>query len=125
MNITSEFLDKCKEKLGKSTAYQLAKYWDVSEQNLSRYYNGESVPDEFMCFKIAETLEVDPAFVIAKIRAESEKNEKKRDYFRSFGGTSRKAAASIIMALALSFTWLGGLTANGGSTVFLKRRHFV
>lgn len=56
MSKTIEYLDKCKEKLNISSSYALAKAWGVSEGVLSYYYNGKSHPDEYMCFKIAETL---------------------------------------------------------------------
>lgn len=123
MNKTAEFLDKCKEKLNISSTYALAKYFDIDETALRNYYAGRRIPDEFSCFKIAEILEIDPAYVIAQIKSESEKNEKKRDYFRSFGGTSRKIAASIILGLALSLSWLSaGSDFNAFWRVFSKRR---
>lgn len=126
MNKTAEYLDLCKEKLMFSSTYKLAKHWGVGENLLSQYYNGRNSPDEFMCFKIAEVLELDPAYVIAQIKSESEKNEKKREYFRSFGGTSRKIAASIMLAVALSTSLLGvqphGSVFNALSRVFHKWR---
>lgn len=126
MNKTAEYLDKCKEKLNISSTYALAKEWEVGENLLHNYYTGKSHPDEFMCFRIAEVLEIDPAYVIAQIKSESEKNEKKRDYFRSFGGTSRKIAASIMLAVALSTTLLSALphgsVFNAFWRVFSKRR---
>lgn len=97
--IAIELLDKCKEKLNESSNYGLSKKMGISETNLSRYYSEKSSPDDFACFKIAETLNLDPAFVIAQIRAESEKDVKKAEYFRVFGGLLSKQAINIVLVL--------------------------
>lgn len=126
--IVENYLDKCKEKLNISSTYALAKKWDISEQVLSRYYNGEREPEEFACFKIAETLGLDPAYVIASVKAETEKNEKKKNYFKSFNSASRKVATSTALVAVLSFFCLIGLSIGGVKTaqaVFFKRHRFA
>lgn len=131
MKKTVELLDKCKKKLNISSTYELSEITGISEQALSNYYLNKSNPDEYVCFKIAEVLELDPAYVIAQIKSESEKNEKKREYFRSFGGSSRKIAASIAALALLGAISLGGLGLGIGESlknawrVFLRRRHFA
>ena len=128
MTKTVEYLDKCKEKLMISSSYKLAKHWEIGENLLSNYYAGRNMPDEFMCFKIAEILELDPAYVIASIRAESEKNEKKKNYFKSFNSASRKVATSTALVAVLSFFCLIGLSVGGVKTaqaVFFKRHRFA
>lgn len=99
---TVEYLNDCKKKLDISSTYALAKELDLSEQLLSNYYRGKHEADDYTCFKIAETLDLDPAYVIASVKAESEKNEKKKNYFRSFSSASRKVAASIVLAVVLN-----------------------
>lgn len=99
MSATTEFLDDCKKKLGISSTYALSKTLGISEAVLSNYYNGKRAPDEFMCFKIAETLEIDAAFVIAKIRSETEKDPKKAEYFKVFGGVLKRQAVNIVLVL--------------------------
>lgn len=100
MTITSDYLDDCKKKLNISSTYALAKIWEISEGALNNYYSGKRIPDEFACFKIAETLEIDAAYVIARIKSESEKDPKKAEYFRVFGGLLRKQAINIVLVLA-------------------------
>ena len=56
MNSAAEFLEDCKKRLGLSSTYQLANAWGLKQAVLSRYYSGDRAPDEFVCFKIAETL---------------------------------------------------------------------
>lgn len=99
MNATTEFLDDCKKRLGLSSTYQLAKAWEMNKEVLSNYYLGKRVPDEFACFKIAETLGIDAAYVIAKIKAETEKDPKKAEYFKVFGGVLKKQAVNIMLVL--------------------------
>jgi transcriptional regulator with XRE-family HTH domain len=129
--IVKNYLDKCKEKLNISSTYALSKLWDISEQVLSRYYSGEREPEDYACFKIAETLELDAAYVIATIKAETEKNENKKNYFRSFSGASRKIAASVVLTVALSISLLSALGSGITSdvrtawAVFLRRFHFA
>lgn len=131
MKKTVELLDKCKKKLNISSTYELSEITGISEQALSNYYLNKSNPDEYVCFKIAEVLELDPAYVIAQIKSESEKNDKKREYFRSFGGSSRKIAASIATLALLGAISLGGLGLGIGESlknaisVFLRRWNFA
>ena len=129
MNSISEMLDECKKKLNISSTYALSKRLGINESTLSEYYSGKHVAGNFECFKIAETLEIDPAYVIAKIKAESEKNPNKAEYFRSFIGASKKAASSIVLLVLLSFTFLNvSGTQNDFKSlwrVFLKKLHFV
>lgn len=106
------YLDECKAKLGVKTNYALNKHLNIGENRLSDYYKGRVAPDEFACFKIAECLEIDPAIVIAEIKAESEKNPEKREYFRAFRGACGKAAAGIMLVVALSSFWPNGLEAG-------------
>ncbi|GAB7562834.1 hypothetical protein LG202_08730 [Methylobacillus methanolivorans] len=131
-----EYFDECKKKLGITSNYALAKALDLSESRVSDYYKGRHTPDNYACFKIAETLEIDPAVVIAEISAENEKNEKKREFFKVFRGACGKAAAGIILGLALSFSLLnvpgdgavnlnGSLVAVTAAALFYYRRYFA
>ncbi|MFL9711436.1 helix-turn-helix domain-containing protein [Methylobacillus sp. Pita1] len=131
-----EYFDECKKKLGITSNYALAKALDLSESRVSDYYKGRHTPDNYACFKIAETLEIDPAVVIAEISAENEKNEKKREFFKVFRGACGKAAAGIILVLGLSFSLLnvpgdgaaavnGSLAAGAAAALFYYRRYFA
>lgn len=133
---TVEYLDECKKKLDITSNYALAKALDIAEQRIHDYYKGRNGPDDYGCFKIAECLAIDPAIVIAEIRAETEKNPRKREFFRVFRGACGKAAAGIILGLALSLSLLGapeggaaalnsGLVAGAAAALFYYRRYFV
>ena len=131
-----EFLDECKKKLDISSNYALAKALEIPEPRIHDYYKNKGTPDEYACFKFAECLEIDPAIVIAEIRAETEKNPRKREFFRVFRGACGKAAAGIILGLALSFSLVNapgdgaaalnsGLAAATAALLFLHRRYFA
>jgi len=79
---TKELLLECKVKLQVQTDYALAKKLDIPRERISNYMAGSRKPDEYACFRIAETLGRDPAAVIAEIRAED--GEKHAEYFRDF-----------------------------------------
>lgn len=134
--IVKEYLDKCKEKLGLSSTYALAKHWGIGEAVLGNYYNERRTPDDFACFKIAETLSLDPAFVIAKIKAETEKDEKKAEYFRVFGGVLKKQAVNILLVLVCvgslvsapdteNDNLLIAIASSCATALFLRLRRFV
>lgn len=98
---TTEYLDKCKEKLGISSTYALAKAFDVDERKLHEHYKGKGA-SEYIYFKIAQVLEMDAAYIIADIKSETEKDEVKRDFFKSFAGTLTKGVKIGLVVLCLS-----------------------
>ena len=99
---TIEYLDKCKEKLEISSTYALAKAMNIDERVLSNYKKERVLINEFVCFRIAQILDLDPAYVIADIKSGTEKDEVRREFFKSFVGSAKKNAAMLIMALCLS-----------------------
>lgn len=114
----------------------MAKEWGVSETLLSNYYKGKRIPDEFACFKIAETLGIDAAYVIARIKSENEKDPKKAEYFRVFGGLLKKQAINIVLALACVGSLLGApdngddnlfvaIASSAATALFLRNFNFV
>lgn len=104
----AEYLDKTKERLSLSSDYALAKKFEVSKQEISnvRYENRGMSP--YLAAKIAITLELDPAEVIADIESQHEKNPVRADFWRSFLG---RAAMGLMLAVTLGCLSIG----NGGS----------
>jgi transcriptional regulator with XRE-family HTH domain len=79
---TRELLLECKVKLKIDTDYALAKALDIPRPRIHDYMNGKRKPDEFACFKIAETLGREPAEIIAEVNAEQ--GGKHAGYFGDF-----------------------------------------
>lgn len=79
-----ELLERARTKLMVKSDYALAKALGIPNNRMSDYLKGKRVLDEYACFKIAEVLEDSPSRVLAKILAETAKNEDKRLYFQRF-----------------------------------------
>jgi transcriptional regulator with XRE-family HTH domain len=79
-----ELLERARTKLMVKSDYALAKALGIPNNRMSDYLKGKRVLDEYACFKIAEVLEDSPSKVLARILAETSKNEDKRLYFQRF-----------------------------------------
>lgn len=73
-----------------------------------------------MAFKTVIALELDPAHVIADLEEQREKNEKRRDFWRSFLSRAPMLIAALACTLVLSFSATyasaheaGGVLNNG------------
>lgn len=96
-----EYLKACKTKLKLDTDYQLALNLEIEQNELNFYAKGKRLPSVYACFRIAECLGLDPAIIIADIASESEKNPKKRGFFKAFMSTCMKAVAGLLLITAL------------------------
>lgn len=102
-----EYLDAAKKTIGITSDYELAKRLEVSRQAMSDYRNGKRSPDAYVVFKLAITLNLDPAMVLADLESQKETNEKKRGFWSSF---MQRAAivAVLVCTLALNFSGIAG-----------------
>lgn len=100
MTMTRDRLEEVKALLGLTSNYQLAKRLQVSQADISYAYKGEYKADEYLATRIALELGIEPIHLIAELRAEDEKNETKREFWRSF---LTRAALVIASATALTF----------------------
>ncbi|MBI4984575.1 MAG: helix-turn-helix transcriptional regulator [Rhodocyclales bacterium] len=57
---TAEYLDAARDALGIKSDYALALKLEVPRQYVSRWRNGEIIPDAYACTKLAITLNLDP-----------------------------------------------------------------
>lgn len=106
-----DLLEQTMKKVNKSTPYGLSVVFGIQDNLMYDYFNGKRVIDDYVCFKIAEILGLEASYVVAMIKAESEKSEIKRDYFKTFIGTWKKTTANIALVLVLSLSCLIG--SNG------------
>lgn len=104
MENVKKLLDAVKQREGIETDYGLAKTLDLPTQRISDYYKGRRTPDEFACLQIAQALGKPLAEVIAAVKIDTEKDEKRRSawekYYKQLGGV----AASVIFAVLLNVT---------------------
>lgn len=98
---TANYLDQCKKKLNITSTYKLAQIMEVDERKLHDHYKGKGA-SEYINFKIAQILELDPAYVIADIKSETEKDEGKREFFKSFAGSLQKTVKIGMVGVILN-----------------------
>lgn len=133
----AEIIEKAKEATGSRSYYELSHKLDISETNLSRYRLGKVAPDFYACTKLAVTIGMDPAQLMAEFQMQQEKNETRRAFYRDFLSRARKATVVGILALiSIGFCLKGPAgdggyqTANGAAIAatlgaLLYRRRFV
>lgn len=127
----SEYLDAAKKAMGIESDYELAARFEIPRQYISNYRKTGAI-DTMTAYKIAITLKLDPAQVVADLEGQREKNEKKRAFWASF--TSRARIAIVAMGLSCTLGWsfsamsgddlwrLGGAAAMTASAVYFVRR---
>lgn len=100
MKIT-ELLDATKYAKGIKSDGELARLLGVSKQAMSQYYKNERAPDDFACLKIAEALGKPLAEIITTVRAETEKDQTRREaweqYMKRLGGIAASFFGAAII----------------------------
>jgi len=125
----SEYLDATKARIGIESDYELAKRLEMDRQSIPAIRRGERHLALDVAYRIAITLELDPAQVVADLEGQREKNAKRAAFWRSFTLRAQKAAAIVLCTLALSYSvtsgegqkLLGGL-AVAASAAYVWRR---
>ena len=123
MSKAKELLLECKIKLGIESDYKLAQALEVHRTRISEYMNEKRTPDAYAAVRIAQILGRDPAEIIATIEADSEKNPKRREFWRDFLQRATQAARRGMLVLLCGLTlWGGHVTAQGG---FSRRKIYA
>lgn len=100
MSRVSELIEAARQKEGVGTNYALSKKIEIPENRLFDYENGKHMPDDYAITRLALCLELNPMDVLAEVRSETEKNEKKREFWRNF---RTRAAMQCALVVGLSF----------------------
>lgn len=90
-----DLLDKTKDAAGIESDYALAQRLGINRGRVSAYYSGKEAPNEFACLQISEITGIPLATVIATVKAESEKDEKRREAWENYMKRLGGIAASI------------------------------
>jgi len=99
---TTEYLEESKKLLGISSDYALAKWLEVTDGAMSHYKTGRRTIDDYTAARIADALGINPMEIIAAAnaeRAEREKDEKRREYWRKVFASC--AAACLLLAAGM------------------------
>jgi len=115
----TEYLSAAKARLNIESDYALAKRLGVSPQSMTGYTDGSRNIPLDMAYKLAITLELDPAMVVADLEQQREKNPQRLEFWRGF--ISRAAITLMVLActLALNFS---ATCENVANTLGGKRR---
>lgn len=103
-----ELLNAIKQAHGIDSDYGLAKLLELPRGHISEYYSGKRSPNEYACMQIATALTMPLAEVMAIVRIEAEKDEKRRDawkaYYKSIGGIAASFMMIVLSSVILIIT---------------------
>lgn len=116
MQNIKKLLDAAKAATSAESDYRLAKNLGITQARVSAYYAGKETPNEFACLKIAEALDMPLAQVIATVKAEAEKDEKRReawkDYLKKLGGIAASVFVPLCASVIFAMTAIPAHAAN-------------
>lgn len=108
----AEYLEAAKARLNIASDYALAKRLGVRPQSMTGYTDGSRNIPLDMAYKLAITLEMDPAQVVADLEAQREKNPQRKDFWTGFIRRASMLAVTVACTLVLNFS---ATCANGPS----------
>lgn len=104
MDNVKKLLDEVKTHCERPTDYAVAKKLDLHRGLICDYYKGNRVPDEFACLQIAKELGKPFEEVLATVKADTEKNEKRRlvwqNYLKQMGGIAAGIFVAVIFIVS-------------------------
>jgi hypothetical protein len=104
MKTTADFLDDLKKKFNTDSDAAAARAIGVNHrQQVSRWRQMHSTFDDELCLKIADTLDLDPTYVVACMHHQREKNEHLKTIW------SRIAEHYAVTATVITFGVLSAL----------------
>lgn len=120
----SEYLDAAKKRMAIESDYELAKRLEIPSGNLPPMRRGERNVPLDVAFKLAITLQLDPAEVVADLEQQREKNPSRKAFWSGFMSRAQHLAVVVLCTLALSFS---GIYGNGAATHggFSRRLRFA
>ncbi len=120
----AEYLDAAKARLSIESDYALGKRLDCLPNHISEVRSGKRHMPLDMAFRIAITLEMDPAQVVADLEEQREKNPKRQGFWRSFTSRAHSSAVAVLCMLALIASATCGSVPGyfgGGASLRLRR----
>jgi hypothetical protein len=106
MKTTADFLDDLKKKFNTDSDAAAARAIGVNHrQQVSRWRQMHSTFDDELCLKIADTLDVDPTYVVACMHHQREKNQALKKIWSRIA-KHYAVTATVVMAVTLTFVTL-------------------
>lgn len=128
----SEYLDAAKAVIGITSDNELAQRLGTTRQRISAYRLGQQHISAEAAFKLAITLNQDPAMVFADLESQKERNPKRAEFWRSF--VSRAVMLALIASTLAWFSsgnydtgpgLLGGLIAASAAFFYAVRVRII
>ena len=116
----SEYIDAAKARLNITSDYELAGRFGVGRASISEMRNNKRNVPLDVAFKLAITLEIDPAQVVADLECQREKNPTKRSFWSSFMVRAVTVAA-LVCTLGLNFSATCGNDVARARALFKRR----
>lgn len=107
---TVDFLDAVKTRYDLPSDYALAAFMEVSKQKISSYRSGHTLGDD-VAVKMAELLNLPPAYVLACVHAERASDDQIRSIWTTMASAAKRAGTkggATVAAGILSVSISGG-----------------
>ena len=108
----SAYLDAVKAQLNITSDYELGKRMGLPWKSIPAIRKETRAVPLDIAYKIAITLQLDPAQVVADLAEQREKNEQRREFWRGFLSRANTWVAVLVCTLALSFSAISGSAAR-------------
>lgn len=96
----NEYLDATKKAMGIKADNELANRFEIHRARICAYRAGKEWPDNYIVTKMAITLNLDPAKVLADLESQREKNPKRSEFWKSF-----LSRAILVALLVCTLAW--------------------
>lgn len=103
---TVDFLDEVKRRHGLTSDYQLAKKLGFSASRIAQYRISQRELDDEGCVRVAELLEIPPAYVMACIAAARAKDAAIKKHWEEAASYLKNGTAAVLLVVV-------GLLAQG------------
>jgi len=113
----AEYLDAAKQRLCLSSDYKLSKILEVTPGHIAEYRSEKRGIPLDQAFRLAITLEIDPALVVADLEAQRAKNPARAAFWRSFLLRARVLAVLLCTLASISFGGAGSDPGRLGGAV--------
>lgn len=100
----AEYLDAAKTELNIQADNELARRIGTTRFRIRAYRKGAEWPDNYVVMKLAITLKLDPARVLADLESQREKDPTRAEFWKSF---LSRAALLVLIACTLASSFIG------------------
>lgn len=119
METTRELLERARLRCTPPSYYRLAKVLGVSQQRSSQWKSGRDTFSDEIAVKVAQLLEIEPAYVLACVQAERTQSDEARRAWEMLAGL----VAAVVLAWSLAV--LPCLDCGGAAALSVYYVHFL